>query len=461
MRDLLFAVIVLGLLPVCFLRPWVGFLVWTWLSMMSPNWLLWGFAANIRWSVFVGGATLAGLLLTRDRKPVPWNTQLVLMVVMLAYFTFTSFFAWAPDAAWDKWSLVSKVVAMAILATMVIYGRDRIRWLLTVIALSVGYYGIKGGIWVLLTGGVNSVEGPEGGFMSMGNGIGIGLLMVVPIMLALVREYPHKWQRWCFGLSAGLSTLSIVFTYSRGAMMGLAVLASFMFVRSKRKTLIALALVPIIFAGIVWAPDKVFRRAETIGTYEKDGSAMQRIHTWIVAWNVAVNNPVTGAGFDFEEIPNPDRWFSHGASDIYQYTKIVRAAHSIYFQVLGQHGFVALGLYLFLIFSTLRECGRLAKRAAGDPEFEWVGNYASAIRFSLIGYIVSGAFVSVAYFDLAWVYYSLTAILARELPERTGATQKLAMSGNVAREQTAPAAQVGQLSSRSVVRSERSRKAGV
>lgn len=448
MRDLLLAGAVLVLLPVCFLRPWVGFLAWTWISMMSPQWYTWGFAREMQWAAIVGGVTLAGLLFARDRKPVPWNTQLVLMVVLLAYFTFTSFFAWDPEAAWEKWKLVMKIVVMVILTTMVIYGKDRIRWLLTVIALSVGFYGIKGGIWAIATGGVYSVQGPSGGFMSMGNGIGIGLLMVVPIMLALLREQPHRWQRWGFGFAAGLSTISIIFTYSRGALLGLAASASFMFLRSNRKLLIALALAPVIFAGVLWAPAKLFERAETIGTYQKDNSAMQRIHTWIVAWNIAAESPVTGAGFDFDSISNRERWFRHGAPDIYQHMDFVQSAHSIYFQVLGQHGFVAFGLWLFLMFSTLSKCKSLAKRTAGDPEIEWIGNYASAIRISLIGYMVSGAFVSTAYFDLAWVYYSFTAILSRELPAHAGATQRLAM-------------QVGQVPSRNEFGSAQDRKAGV
>jgi len=395
MRDVLFAGIVIALLPVCFFRPWVGFLVWNWLSMMSPQVLLWGFAQDIRWSVFVGGATVAGLLFARDRKPIPWNTQLVLMAVLLAYFTFTTLFAWVPDLAWEKWSLVTKVIVMVILATMVIHGRDRIRWLLTVVALSVGYYGIKGGIWVFATGGVYSVRGPDAGFMTMNNGIGIGLLMVVPIMLALVREQRHKWQRWGFGLAAALSTVSIVFTYSRGALLGLAASASFMFGRSKRKLLIALALAPIVFVGILLAPGKLFERAETITTYEKDNSAMQRIHTWTVAWNVAVESPITGAGFDFDYISNPERWFSYGAPDIRQHMDLVQSAHSIYFQVLGQHGFVALGLYLFLMLSTLSKCSKLAKRTAGDPELEWIGNYASAMAMLAVG-LVLGALIVLA-----------------------------------------------------------------
>jgi len=460
MRDLLLAAIVFGLVPVCFLRPWIGFLIWTWIGMMSPHWLMFGFARDIQWAMIAGGATLAGLLFTRDKKSLPWNTQLVLMAVLLAYFTFTTLFAWAPDAAWEKWNLVMKVIVMAILATMVIYGRDRVRWLLIVIALSIGYYGIKGGIWVIATGGAERVYGPSGGFMTQSNGIGVGLLMVVPIMLALAREQPHKWRRWFFNLAAGLSTISVIFTYSRGAMLGMAASAPFMFMRSKRKFLAALVLAPVIVAGVLWAPDELFERWETIATYQEDRSAMQRIQAWIVAWNIAVESPLTGAGFHFESSPDIGRWLSYGDPAIHQYLGHAPSAHSIYFQMLGEHGFVAFGLYLWLIFSTLWQCRRLAKRTAGDPELEWIGNYASAIRICLIGYMVSGAFLNIAYFDLAWVYYSFTAILSRELPENAGTTQKLAMSGSGTRAQTAPATQGGR--SRALPASgPRSRKAGV
>ena len=88
----------------------------------------------------VGGAFLVGLVLTKDRKPIPWNTQLVLMVVLLGYFTLTTVFAWVPEVALGAaWKQTMKVILMAVLTTMVIYGRDRIRWLLLVIALSIGY----------------------------------------------------------------------------------------------------------------------------------------------------------------------------------------------------------------------------------------------------------------------------------------------------------------------------------
>jgi probable O-glycosylation ligase (exosortase A-associated) len=167
---------------------------------------------------------------------------------------------------------------MTLVTAMVIYGRDRIRWLLIVIALSVGYYGIKGGIWVFFVSrGQYSVQGPEGGFMPTNNGIGIGLLMVFPVLLALAREHAKAWQRWGFRLAAALCAVSVVFTYSRGALLGLAASVLFMLLRSERKFLAMLALVPVILVASFLVPDKLLDRAETISTYEEDNSAMRRI----------------------------------------------------------------------------------------------------------------------------------------------------------------------------------------
>lgn len=417
MRDIALTMLIFGLLPVCFTRPWVGFVVWTWFGLMNPHRLTFGFAYTFPFGLLIGAATLVGLLLTRDKKPVPWNLQLVLMMLLLAYFTFTSFFAWVPESAWAKLEQVIKVVGMAILTTMVIYGRERIRWLLIVIALSIGYYGIKGGIWVMLTGGGESVQGPDRSFISQSNGIGVALIMVVPLLLALAREEPRRWVRWFFNVAAGLNVISAVFTYSRGAMLGVAAITPFIFTRFKKKFWAAMLLVPLVLVGIQYAPDKLFKRAETIETYQEDGSSQQRFMTWSVAWNIALERPFVGAGFDFEDSRNNARWISYAAPHLQHLSEWSLAAHSIYFQILGQHGFIALGLYLLLLLTTLWKCNQLRKRTAGNPELDWIGNYASAIGICLIGYMVSGAFLSTAYFDLAWIYYSFTAILGREVAE--------------------------------------------
>jgi probable O-glycosylation ligase (exosortase A-associated) len=147
---------------------------------------------------------------------------------------------------------------------------------------------------------------------------------------------------------------------------------------------------------------------------DTDRSAQGRIHAWIVAWNIAKDYPLTGAGFDFEGPETVDRWQSYGDPEVKKYISTYQAAHSIYFQLLGQHGFIGLGLWLTLLLFALRSLQRLNREHMTRPEHAWIAHYASAIQIGLIGYMVSGAFLSSGYFDLVYLYVSFTAILGRE-----------------------------------------------
>jgi hypothetical protein len=92
-----------------------------------------------------------------------------------------------------------------------------------------------------------------------------------------------------------------------------------------------------------------------------------------------------------------------------------RAAHSIYFQVLGQHGFVALGLFLALLACTMLSYSEIYKKTRGSAEWEWMGDYARALQTGMIGFLISGSFLNLAYFDLVYLYIGLVPIMKREL----------------------------------------------
>jgi probable O-glycosylation ligase (exosortase A-associated) len=421
MRDILLTIIIGGLLPVCFFRPWIGVLVWTWIGLMNPHRLTYGFAFDTPWAMMVAIATLAGLLLTKDRLPLPRDRGLILVAILFAYFTMTTFFAWAPDEAWQQWNKVGKILLMAFIMPMVISGKYRIRLLLLVIALSIGFYGFKGGIWVFLTGGGNRVQGPRGGtFISSNTDLGMALLMIVPVLIYLAREENRVWLRHFLRTTAFLCIVSTVFTYSRGALVGLAATAPILFLRSKRKFILLLLLLPLAYFANDLLPTQLTRRAETIETYRDDTSAMLRLQAWSVAKNIAKDRPLTGAGFNFEWASDA-LWLSYADFMVTSDPTVnrARAAHSIYFQVLGQHGVVALGLFLLLQVLTLLRLQSLRKLGAASPDTMWIANYATAIQVGLIGHAVAGAFISVAYFDLFYAYIAITAILHREMQTAT------------------------------------------
>jgi len=422
MRDYVLTAFVFSLVPVCLMRPWLGILVWYWLGLMNPHRLTWDFAYSMPFAMAIGGATLLGTVFARDRRPIPWERELVLIVCLLAYFTFTSFFAWAPDYAWPQLEKVAKIILMTLVATMFIYGKERIRYLLLVVVFSIGYYGVKGGIWSLMTGGAEQVLGPEGTFIDGNTFLSLALNMVIPLMVGLAREEQVRWLRRLLYLTAGLSAIASFFTYSRGGWLGLAVVLPFLLWQLKvgHRILLASLLVVALLAAPSILPDRVFTRADTLENYEVDCSANQRLMSWTVNWNLAQAYPFTGAGFQFDEISDP-RWLAFGNE---KYAECFGAAastsaHSIYFQILGQHGFIAFFIYLSLLLFVQLKLNRLRREAKKRPEAAWIGSYAVGIQVGLLGYLVSGAFLSSAYFDLAWLYYAVTVILSRELAQKT------------------------------------------
>jgi probable O-glycosylation ligase (exosortase A-associated) len=317
-----------------------------------------------------------------------------------------------------------KVLLFALLTPVLIHGRVRAEWLVIVVTGSIAFYGLKGGWFTVTTGGQSHVLGPSKSFISGNTNLGLALLMVMPLTLVLARQLvqgrlaclPHNaWTRlagWGSYLTFYLTGIAAVFTYSRGALLGLAAIAPFLFAKMRRKSMLVLVAVLAVTAIGVTVPDKLVNRAETIQTYEQDGSAMSRLQAWDVAFNIARENPLTGGGFRLAGI-GTERWLSY--TDIRGFwTNSARASHSNYFQVLGEHGFVGLGLYLGLLGSISLRLFRLARTAKRTPETVWIAEYAWGILVGVIAYAVAGAFLDMAYFTLFYAFVALTIVLRRE-----------------------------------------------
>lgn len=415
MRDYVLTAIIFAIIPVCLARPWLGIIAWYCLGIMNPHRHTWDWAHAMPFAMLIGGATLLGALFATDRRPIPWSRELVLMVILMVYFTMTSLFAWAPTNAWIQWEKVFKIVLMTLVATMFIYGHDRIRTLMWTIVISIGFYGVKGFFFVLRSGGAERVQGPENSFLDGNTFIGLAFTMVIPLMIFMARTENKRWIRVALYVMATLTIVSTIFTYSRGAYLGLVIILPLIFLQARKKIIAACILIPAVLLAPIVLPETVFQRADTIENYQTDGSANQRLQSWTVAWNLAKESPLTGAGFEFEYSPDEDRWMRYASEEYTWALQRASSAHSIYFQILGQHGFVALLLFLVLLFGTLLSLNRIKKRAMTSADSTWAASYASGLQVGLIGYMVSGAFLSSAYFDLAWLFFALTAILAREV----------------------------------------------
>lgn len=405
LRDLFVTLVIFGALPFCLARPWIGILTWSWIGYMNPHRLTWGYAYNLPFAMIVAIATLTGLLFTRDRRPLPRALETYLLLALWGLFVISTFSAIEPVDAWDQLDKVSKILLVTFVTMLLFQDTYKLKLLLYVIALSIGFYGLKGGIWALATGGGNQVLGPPETFISGNTEIGLALNMVIPIVLLLSRFEERRWLRNGLRAVFFFSIIAVIFTYSRGAVLGLGVMLTLTFVKSRAKFIVLPLAIVLALFGKAIVPEQWLTRMGTIQTYEEDRSANMRLNSWYVAYQLALDNPFIGAGF---------RPFSPG---IYlRYSPEERwndqqDAHSIYFQVLAEHGFTGLGLYLALIASTLISLRRIARQARRVPELAFHFFAAQMIEVGLIGFLISGAFLSMSYFDLFFHLVAITAIL--------------------------------------------------
>lgn len=417
MRDILLLTVFIGLIPFVFVRPWIGVLVWSWIAYMNPHLLGWGFTHSLPIAKLFGGLTIGIMLLRKDRKPVPATRETAILVLLIIFFTIGTVTAWVPDEAWLEWNKVMKILLFTFVTMMLIFGHSRIRALLIVIALSVGFFGVKGGIFTLMTGGKYRVWGPAQSFIGDNNSLGLAMLMVVPLIVVLSMEARNKWFKAGGYVAAALTVVAIIFTYSRGDLLGLAAITSLAVLKSRKKLLLLMLIVPVALIGVSLVPQKLIDRAHTIKTYQLNASAMERIQAWGVAWNVALANPVLGAGFKFSY--NQPRWLDYAMVKGGIWGNKSRVAHSIYFQMLGQHGFVGAFLFVALLIFTYRKFSKVRKVAKGSDGDAYLVRYATALQIGLVGYMTSGAFLSMAYFDLLYAFVALAVIMDRELRERS------------------------------------------
>src|SRR5690348_9321481 len=201
MRDIALALFILGMIPFIFMRPFVGLLVWSWLSYMNPHRLCWGFAFNFPWVMLVAIVTLISLAIGRESKRVQPSATIVLLLLFFCWMTVTTFFAIQPHSAWQQWEEFGKLLIMVAVTLMLVKVRERMHWLVWIIVLSLGFYGVRGGLFTILRGGNYHVYGPLKSFFQNNNDLALVLCMVLPLMRYLQLQTAQKYLRRGMGLA--------------------------------------------------------------------------------------------------------------------------------------------------------------------------------------------------------------------------------------------------------------------
>jgi probable O-glycosylation ligase (exosortase A-associated) len=415
-RDYALVAVFFALLPFALARPHVGVLLWTWIGLMSPHRLTWGFAFNFPFAMLAGVVTLIGLLLSREPKRLPLAPPVVTLILLLLWMTVTTAFSLYPDQAWVQWEKVIKIQFFLFVTLIVMQSEARIRALVWVSTLSLAFYGVKGGIYTITRAGDGMVLGPDGSFISGNTEIALALTMTVPLMRWLQVQSESRWIRRALGIGMLLTAVGILGAYSRGGLLAIAAMAAFLWLKTRNKLLIGIGMLLLAPALLMFMPEAWHEKMGTIRSYDEDNSALGRINAWYFAINLAGDRILTGGGFEAFDPEAFLRW----APDPLHF----QDAHSIWFEMLGEQGYFGLFLFMLLWLLTWRTGSQVIRLASGQQTTRWAADLARMIQVSLVGYWVGGSFLGLAYWDFPYLLMMIlvmtrTVLLRQVVPEAT------------------------------------------
>jgi probable O-glycosylation ligase (exosortase A-associated) len=421
MRDIAVVAIVVICALIALRRPWVGVMLWTWLSIMNPHRFTYGFAYDAPLAALAAVSTMVGFLVTKEKSSPFKGSPVAWLAVFMAWMTLSWLAGMDVEDDYPQWTKVMKIDLMIIVGMALLHSKLHIMTLAWVCAGSVALLGIKGGIFTVATGGGYRVWGPPGSFIADNNEFALSIVMTIPLLRFAQLQMRQGWPRHAMTLGMLLCAASALGSQSRGALLAISAMMLMLWWRGRSRVLGGIFMAVAAVALVAFMPESWSERMSTIQEYGEDRSALGRISAWWTAWGIAKSH-LAGVGFN---PARPELFMLYSP-----YPDYVHAAHSIYFQVMGNHGFIGLFIFLGLFGSSYVWAAKLRKECGVDPRARWCGELGAMVQVSLVGYAVGGAFLSLAYFDLPYNIMMMVVLARVWVRERGWEREATAGSGN-------------------------------
>lgn len=381
--------------------PFHALLFYLWNAYFRPELWVWdpGLIQSLRLSFCIYVYLVATtLVFASDRLRL--TGQLILLLCIPAHGLLSMLYSEYPDFAGEwLWAHFKTVCIAYLIAVLPRDSRDY-RLVVMFMAFSLSLEGAKQG-WaslILYPGAQNS--GDIGNLQSH-NDIAVALIMLSSYTLAIRKTFTNKWaRRVCAFLTIGTLYRSVV-TYSRGGFLsliafGLLHLRRF---RSKWRVLLVTSILTAVILPTL--PDSFWERMRSITaeSEERDASARGRVHFWKTALDMAGENPFLGVGTycfqrAYDDYDSSEGEFGSG-----------RDAHSAWFGILSEAGYLGLALYCGLLAISIRNCRRVIRMSKERPDHEELSRFAtfaSAIQAALVAFMVGSTFTSIQYTEILW-----------------------------------------------------------
>jgi hypothetical protein len=271
--------------------------------------------------------------------------------------------------------------------------------------------------------GIGSWMGDENDFCMVMN-------MAVPFGYFLVFSATGVKQKMKYLGCLGSFILAAMASLSRGGFFGLAAAGIYCWYRSPKKLNALIVVAVAVLFMLILAPEKYWSEisSSTSDQTMTTGTGAARLYTWGIGMDMFYSNPIIGIG----QGNFPWTFASYEQGQTFNDRSFGgRAAHSAWVTLiseLGLAGIVIIGAMLFQCYMDLK---LVRKRFAPAQSRQKHGQvvqagedmrayFARAMEGSLIGFIVSGIFISILWYPSLWIMMALIVALRNISETQTG-----------------------------------------
>lgn len=276
-------------------------------------------------------------------------------------------------------------------------------------------------------------DGRGVGLSSDENDLSLYLNMAIPFAYYLMQSPQVGMLRRLFYLCAlALFVAGVIISASRGGFLGMVAVGMGVVYFSRQRVRNVLIVGVLAVSALLIVPNTYVEEMQTISD-SQDRTRNDRLYSWRRGWEMFIDNPLLGVG----AMNYPWRvWEYEQRSAEYDPTEVRahggRVSHSVYFTVIPELGFAGTALFFALGLGMLKRLRRIIREDKSETsvlaETPALPLLARAMAVSLLGFAVTGAFISVLYYPHFWTLIGFVLALQLAVEEQRKKAQGKAAS---------------------------------
>jgi putative inorganic carbon (hco3(-)) transporter len=331
----------------------------------------------------------------------PREIKLALLLLVTALLSVP--FAISPSEAWDHFVDFFKVIVMFVVMVNVVRTEKRLYGLLLLamaVSIMLSYAAFNDFSIGRFSYDGARVKGMLGGLFDNPNDLALHLVTMAPLAFGLALARRNVLMKIFFGICAILFVAGVVVTFSRGGFLGLvaAVLVLVWKLAKKNRLVVGFLTVVALSIFIAVSPGGYGSRITSMFGGDATGSVDARREILWRSVRVALRYPVFGIGIG--------NFYYRGQHD--------QVSHNAYTQVAAEMGVAAFVFYCMFMITSLKRLKQVERESLPEKDRARFYYLAVGLQASLVAYMVSSFFASVAH--LWYVYYLVGySVLLRRL----------------------------------------------